>query len=150
MKGELTINGKDAFDTWGISLEDGAISTLMTPAQVKDYVSNESRLEHGKRVVVDSPKYDSRDITLEMHLIAKSKETFLENYANFCNDVLAKGVLHISTTYQTDVTYHCLYVSCTQFSQYQFGLAKFSLKLTEPNPANRTDTSTNIKEVENT
>jgi len=137
MTGELTINGYDAYDKWGISLEDDAMSALFTPASNKDYVSNESRLENGKRVVVSSPKSDSRDVILPLHLCADSKEAFLTNYLSFCEE-LKKGALDISTKYQDGVTYHFVYVSCTQFSQFMFGIAKFSLKLTEPNPTNRT------------
>ena len=29
---ELFINGKDAYTTWGISMDDTALSALMTPA----------------------------------------------------------------------------------------------------------------------
>jgi len=147
MTGELKINGKDAYDTWGVSLEDGAISTLMTPPAMKDFVSNQSRLEHGKRVMTLNPKYDSRELTLEMHLCAKTKDDFLTKYGKFCDEVLSTGVLHISTSHQSGVTYHCIYNSCTQFSAFLSGIAKFSLKLTEPNPANRTDTSESIKEL---
>jgi len=147
MTGELKINGKDAFDTWGVSFEDGALAALMTPPAVKSYVTNTSRLEDGKRVVVYNPRYDSRDITLEMHLVAKDKADFLSKYGNFCDDVLKKGYLYIETVYQPDVVYHCVYNSCTQYSQLINGLAKFSLKLTEPNPANRTETSESITVV---
>jgi len=147
MTGELKINGKDAFDTWGVSLEDGALATLMTPPAVKSYVTNTSRLGNGERVIVYNPRYDSRDITLEMHLVAKDKADFLTKYVNFCNGALKKGYLYIETVYQPDVVYHCVYKSCTQYSQLINGLAKFSLKLTEPNPANRTAASESITVV---
>ena len=48
MKGELFINGKDAYLEWGIGLENGALLTLMTPPPNKDLIENKSRLEHGK------------------------------------------------------------------------------------------------------
>lgn len=142
MTGETWINGKDAYKTWGVSLEDGAISTLMTPSSLKDFVENESRLEHGKRVLISNPKVESRDITLEMHLTAKTKADFLSQYSKFCEEVLETGVVDIISTYQPEVEYHCTYVSCSQFSQYMFGLAKFTLKLNEYNPKNRTVTHT--------
>ena len=52
MIGELFINGKDAYTTWGISMDDTSLSALMTPAPNKDLVENKSRLEHGKRVMI--------------------------------------------------------------------------------------------------
>lgn len=50
MKDELRINGKDAYTTWGISMDNNALSELMTPSSNKTFIENESRLEHGKRV----------------------------------------------------------------------------------------------------
>lgn len=144
MKGETWINGKDAFTEWGVSLEDGAVSTLMTPSPIKDIVENKSRLEHGKRVIASDVKVDSRDLTLEMHLTAKDKATFLSNYSKFCADVLETGKVDIISTYQPDMEYHCTYVSCSQFSQFAFGLAKFTLKLNEYNPKDRTVTHTQL------
>ena len=51
MKDELRINGKDAYTTWGISMDNNALSELMTPSSNKTFIENESRLEHGKRAV---------------------------------------------------------------------------------------------------
>lgn len=45
---ELFINGKDAYTTWGISMDDTALSALMTPAPNKEFIENKSRMEHGK------------------------------------------------------------------------------------------------------
>ena len=52
MKDELYINGKDAYITWGISMDSTSLSFLMTPSANKAYLENESRLDHGKRVTV--------------------------------------------------------------------------------------------------
>lgn len=136
MTGELFINGKDAYITWGIGMEDSALSALMTPAPMKALIENSSRLEHGKRVVTANPKVDERNITLEIHLAAKNKEEFFSRYLSFCEE-LATGVLNISTKYQQGVVYKTVYLSCSQFSQFANGIAKFSLKLCEPNPKDR-------------
>ena len=45
MKEELYINGKDAYTTWGISMDNNALSELMTPSSNKTFIENESRLE---------------------------------------------------------------------------------------------------------
>ena len=136
MTGELFINGKDAYTTWGISMEDTALSALMTPAPMKEFIENTSRLEHGKRVVTANPRVDERNITLEIHLTARDKDTFFSRYLSFCEE-LATGVLNIRTKYQPDVMYKTIYQSCNQFSQFMQGIAKFSLKLCEPNPTDR-------------
>ena len=142
-KGELFIkdvNGywQDAYTTWGVSFNETAISALMTPAPNKDYIENESRIEHGKRVDVSNAKKDSRDLNLEMHLSASSKEDFLSKYYAFCNE-LAKGTLEIKVSYILDVVFKTVYKSCSQFKEYNMGLAKFQLKLEEPNPDDRAE-----------
>ncbi|WP_298072229.1 hypothetical protein [uncultured Bacteroides sp.] len=136
MKGELYINGKDAYDTWGISMADTSLSALMTPAPNKEYIENKSRLEHGKRVITENVKVDERSLSLEIHLTATHKDQFFERYLSFCEE-LKKGALEIKTSYQKDVIYRMIYKSCSQFSQFMQGIGKFTLKLEEFNPENR-------------
>lgn len=138
MKGELYINGKDAYQTWGISMDDTSLSELMTPPANKAFIENESRLQHGKRVVTANPKLDQRNLTLQINLTATTETQFFARYSGFCRE-LATGVLHIKTKYQPGVVYKTIYLSCSQFSQFMRGIGKFSLKLCEPNPADRTE-----------
>ena len=44
MTGELYINGKDAWTSWGVSMGDGFLDALDAPLQMKDYIESESRL----------------------------------------------------------------------------------------------------------
>ena len=133
---ELFINGKDAYTTWGISMDDTALSALMTPAPNKEFIENKSRMEHGKRVITADPKKDERDLTLQINLTAPDKDTFFARYDSFCNE-LDKGILEIKTKYQPNIVYRTIYISCNQFSQFMQGIEKFVLKLNEPNPNNR-------------
>ena len=136
MIGELFINGKDAYITWGISLDDTSLSALMAPAPNKELIENKSRLEHGKRIVTANPKKDERNLTLQINLTAPDKDTFFARYDSFC-DELDTGVLNIKTKHQSNVVYKTIYLSCSQFSQFMQGIGKFVLKLNEPNPNNR-------------
>lgn len=141
LKGQLYINGKDAYLTWGIFLDETALSALMTPAPNKEYVTNKYRTKNGKEVFKYNPRLDERDITLPINMTAKDTDTFMTNYARFCEEVLAKGELVIRTRFQPNVWYRCIYLSCTQFSQCIREMAKFSLKLNEPDPSDRGETS---------
>lgn len=136
LKGQLKINGKDAYITWGISMDDTSLSALMTPPAVKPYISNDDRTKHGKEYLTAPVYVDSRDLTLQLNLTAKDEEHFFARYIAFC-EVLAKGVLDIETSFQPGVVYHCVYQSCSQFSQFMRGIGKFVLKVTEMNPNNR-------------
>lgn len=141
MTGDLTINNYDAFDRWGINLEDGAISNLMTPAPMKEFIESKSRRKHGKNVITKSPKYDSRDILLPFHLIAKTKEDFFQKYYLFCEEVLANGAFELKTRYQPGVVYRLIYINCNQFRQFIREMAVFTLKVSEPDPTNRNVTN---------
>ncbi len=134
--GELKINGKDAYTEWGISFDQTALSTLMTPPPNKSYIENKSRLENGKKVLVHNPKVDERSVTLSFNLTAKNEQEFFDRYNRFCEE-LRGGVLNIETKYQNGVVYKMVYESCSQFSQLIREIARFSLKLVEPNPNDR-------------
>lgn len=141
MIGTLFVNGKDAYTTWGITLGETALSALMTPATIKAPVENKGRGADGKQVLglgssTYRPKLEDRELTLSINLSAKDEEEFFRRYESFCSE-LEGGTLHIQTKYQPAITYRCVYVSCTQFSQFMRGIASFSLRLCEPNPRDR-------------
>lgn len=139
MKGECFINNKDAQVAWGITFGDTSFTALLTPPSVKEYIKNKSALLDGTQVVCDEyvyPKVDERDIQLVFYLRAKNLTEFLSRYSSFVSE-LEKGIIDLRTKYQPDVTYHLLYLSCSQFSQFNGRLGKFILKLNEPNQKNR-------------
>ena len=141
MKGECFINNKDAYETWGIILGDTSFTALLTPSPVKEYIKNESALLDGVQVVCDEyvyPKVNERDLQLVFYLKAENLTEFLLRYSSFTEE-LQKGVIDIRTKYQPEITYHLLYISCSQFSQFNGRVGKFVLKLNEPNPKNRQD-----------
>lgn len=135
----VTINGKDAKATWGIVFDSSAVSALMTPAAMKDYIENSSRTEHGKRVITNSTlaKVDFRSVTLTFALYANTEDAFFSKYASFCDEIQKTGELTVVLSVQPTVAYKLIYKSCTQFTQYNNRLAKFSLKCEETNPKDR-------------
>lgn len=145
MIGQLSINGKDAYRTWGVSLDPSALSALMTPPPLKPFVSNKSGAEDGKEVLGVStdeeraffrPRLDSREITIAINLTARTEAEFLQRYNSFV-DELTKGVIHLSTQWQAGVVYKLVYLSASQFSQLRRSVASISLRLEEPNPRDR-------------
>lgn len=134
--GELFINGKDAYTTWGVMMDTESLSLLMTPSSNKDYIINRNRNQNGSRVIVDNPKVNERVLNLTLQMVAKNEDEFFAKYLLFCKE-LEKGNLNIRTKYQPNVVYKTVYNSCTQFTQFVREMAKFTLKLTEPNPKDR-------------
>jgi hypothetical protein len=128
----------DAFDEYGISLEDEGISKIMTPAPHKEPVQNKNMAMHGTAIVGNVNLKDVRTLSLPMHIVAKTKEAFFTKYGKFCSEILDAGWIHLKTKYQPNVIYHFRYVDCQPFSIYNMEMAKFTLSLEEPNPNNRT------------
>lgn len=66
-------------DTFGITLVRGWREALLTPAPVKSYVTNDSRLEHGQSVIATSKyaKKDKREVSISFSLkVVQKKITY--------------------------------------------------------------------------
>lgn len=138
MTGDLYINGKDAWAEWGVFMDSTSLSALMSPPPTKNFPSNKSRLEDGTRYIVHYAKLAERDITLSLQFVADSEENFFERYSSFCEEI-SNGVVNIRTKHQPKTVYRCIYKSCGSYTQFAQRIAKVSLKLTEPDPTNRTE-----------
>lgn len=126
---------------WGMTLAETSLTALMTPPPAKDYVTSESRLEHGKRTYANA-KADARDVQLVFAIRATTLAQFLMRYQAFCEE-LKKGAMELTVIVSEGdsymkTTYRLYYLSCSQFSEYNGRLGRFVLKLNEPDPTNRT------------
>lgn len=138
MRNTITINGKDAYTTWGVTMSADGLANLMTPPSLKEWTTNEIRSEDGIRYLVnDTPKLASREVTLTLNMVANNEEAFLTQYAAFC-DELKGGKVYIQTSFQPNTRYKFLYSGIQQFSQFNRRIAIFGLRLVEPNPNDRT------------
>ena len=135
--GELKINGQDAYNEWGISLSDGSLAALMTPPAMKERARNSSRLRHGEEIVGSVERVASREIALSMHLTAPNATIGLQRYYSFCNSVLTSGTVNIRYSLIPNKEFKCKYISCSNFTDFRNELMTFTLKLDEPDPANR-------------
>ena len=62
MERNAFINGRNIWSTWGAELMDGALEAILTPPPVKDYIENDSRLEHGIQIT-SSPEICKMEVT---------------------------------------------------------------------------------------
>jgi len=132
----IFINGVDIYKQYGAFIDAQGISALLTPPAQKDRLQYNSRLQHGKQVDTTHNRLADRDLTLTLTITARDEAQFIDRYTAFC-ELLRGGSLNISTNIYSDVVYKCNYLSCSQFSQFNFGIAKFTLKVNEANPADR-------------
>lgn len=128
------------YTEFGASLSNGALSALLAWPEVKERISNESRLEDGKRIDNTAPvHYQSRTITLEMHIIASSFDDFLTKeraFMHFLSDD-PKGIrLELygvyGLTFDNRLVFNLKYLSCTQYGVYNGTLGKFAVRFIEP------------------
>ncbi len=140
MKGELLINGKDAWTTWGVCMGEGFLDSIDAPVPMKDYIENESRLEHGKRIITENAKVDSRNFTLEFTIMGSTESDYRAKKKAFESE-LYKGPITVQIPKLNSEVYRLVYLG----KSISYGLSlnrcfgKFSAKFEEPNPANRGD-----------
>lgn len=137
-KGQLYINDVDVYEQYGVSMDNNALSALMTPVARKAWVKNETRTEAGTQYLLSEvPKAKERELTIGLHMFASNEEQFMERYLAFVTILSQSALLKIRTSFQSDVVYRCVYDSCTQFTQFRREYAYINLKVIEINPENR-------------
>ena len=62
--------------------------------QMKDYIEDESRLEHGKRIITENAKVASREITLQFTIEGGSEGDYRTKKKSFQSE-LEKGTVNI-------------------------------------------------------
>ena len=125
-------------DAFGITLVRGWREALLTPAPVKGYVINDSRLEHGQSVIA-APKFakkDKREVSISFFLEGNSEEDYLQKYEAFLNKIAYSGEFCLKVPRLKRV-FKLVYTQCSQFGDYGIKKGKFVLKLTEYNPNDR-------------
>lgn len=140
MTGDLYINGKDAWTTWGVNMDDGFLDAIDAPLEMKEYIEDESRLEHGKRITTTNAKVASRDITLGFTITGTSESDYRAKKKAFLTELQA-GRFTIKIPDLNSDVYKMVYTG----KSISYGLTinrafgHFSMKVTEPNPTDRTE-----------
>lgn len=133
----LHINGKIA-DEFGVHMGEGFLSALDTPASLKEFVTNESRMEDGSRIIVHDLHRASRELTLKFVITGKTSSDFLNNKEKLLAE-LEKGVVKIQVPALGNQVYNLIY----RGQNVQYGLSRsrrvatLSARFEEPNPTNR-------------
>ena len=139
MTGDLIINGKDSFSTWGVRMGEKFLDALGAPSPLKEFIENKSRLEHGKRVDTSNPKLDERDLTLTFTVDGNSLADYQAKRSAFYSE-LYKGKIDIKIPQSGIEVYHLLYSgkSITYAQSLDMTFGKISAKFVEFDPSNRT------------
>lgn len=140
MTGELFINGKDAWTEWGVNMGKDFIGAIDSFVPMKDYIENESRLEHGKRVLMLEPKVASRDLTLQFTIKGNSESDFRSKRKAFETE-LQTGTVNVKVPVLGDEVYKLIYLG--KSVAYALNVSRtfctVAAKFEEPNPMDRSD-----------
>ena len=128
----------------GVKMGDGFKDELYAPIELKEFVSNESRLEHGRRVVTADTggnslaRYASRTISLEFRITGSSISEFLTN-RNALYTELYKGAVKLEVPELGSEVFNLIYLG--KSSTYSTGLSRMACRVKvsfeEPNPSQR-------------
>ena len=118
---------------------EGFLDVLGASSPMKEFIENKSRLKHGKRVIINNPKVDEREITLSFAIEGSSRSDYQSKKKAFF-DELYKGKVDIQVPANSSEIYHLIYLgkSITYAQSLDLTFGKISAKFNEPNPANRT------------
>lgn len=140
MKGDLIINGKDAWETWGVNMGEDFLNVIDGFAPMKDYIENDSRLEHGKKTIVFEPKVASRDITLQFTIKGATELDFRAKRKAFEEEMRGGKVNVVIPSLGAEI-YKLIYLG--KSVAYAMNITRtfctISAKFEEPNPMDRAE-----------
>lgn len=125
-------------DTFGVTLTRGWREALLTPAPVKSYVTNDSRLEHGTAIIASAKyaKKDKRDVSISFLLEGTTESDYLEKYEKFLSKIAYNGEICLKVPCLKRV-FKVVYTQCSKYGDYGLKKGNFTLRLTENNPNDR-------------
>lgn len=134
---ELIINGKDAYQEWGVRMGEGFLDTLNGYYPLKEYITNNDRTQDGVQYF-GAPKVNERSLTLNFTIEGSDKDDFTVKNRAFA-EMMRKGDVTIQVPADRPDVYHLKYTgkSCTFARNVERTFSKIGLAFIEPNPTNR-------------
>lgn len=126
------INGV-ALSQYGVVLLKGWREAFLLPANNKDYVQNESRLEHGIRIDASLAKKKEREITLQFFLEGATDDDYIDKLEAFIN-VVGNGEITMRIPSLKNRSYKLVYTEVKQYGMYGSNKGKFVINFIEPTP----------------
>lgn len=137
----IYLDGTNLTSNYGLVPTKDERSTILRWAKAKDYITNKNAASNGMEVASSTPLLDNANLSLELTLFASSANQY---YTRF---LAIKGLFLASSTHtlklenenfrvQTTICYDDM----TSLVDFNGQWGKFVLRLTEPNPATRTET----------
>lgn len=129
---EVRLNGRP-LNEYGVMMLAGSYNSLLTPPQLKEWVTNIPIDADGTEYIEPETSYvQERSVSLIFGIKGETRADFLDKYQQFI-DVLQSGIIDL---YVPDLGryYYLKYEGCTTFDHYNLTACKIAVKFTEPNP----------------
>ena len=139
IKGVGDTDYKNGYDYYHVRMGSGFIDAIEGSVQLKEAVENESRLEHGVRMMVNTKKA-KRNVTLMFNIHGRTQAEYMTNKAAF-ETMIQKGLVSIKINDDLHPNYyHLVYTgkSVTYKHSYSGIFGTMACQFTEPNPNNHT------------
>lgn len=136
---EITINGY-TLSSLGVTLLEGSYASLLKPAELKEWVSNDDPRKDGIEYIEPATSVvKPRSLDLYFMVQGSTRGEFLTRYNNFIG-LLQRGIANV---YIPDLGGYLLkYEGCTSFDHFNLTMCKVAVKFTEPQPNNLTTSIT--------
>jgi len=133
---------QNGYDYYHVRMGKGFIDALESGIPLKEPIENDSRLEHGVRMLV-STKKAKRNVTLVFNIFGRTEEEYMTHKRTFEGKLLEGLVdIKVNNSNHTEV-YHLVYtgksVSYRHSYNGRFGI--FACQFVEPNPDNRSESA---------
>lgn len=131
---EITINNKPLSD-YGAEMLAGSYNSLLKPAQLKPWLSNEPVNGNGVKYIIPETGeifVAERQVDLLFSVIGDTKEEFISNYRDFIA-LLQSGELDFNIP-DLGRHYYLKYENCTSFEHIALLACKIAVKFSEPDP----------------
>lgn len=111
----------------------GSYNSLLTPPQLKEWVTNIPVDGDGTEYIVPETLYvQERSVSLIFGIKGETRADFLKKYRGFIN-VLQSGIIDLFVP-DLESHYYLKYENCTSYDHYNLTACKIAVKFTEPNP----------------
>lgn len=127
----------DIYDTYGVSFLKGSYLALLKKSASKDFVENDSRLEHGVQMVAkpDYAKYSKRTVSVSIIMEANTSAQFSTRFETF-QDKIMQGLFYLKIP-SVNRVFKLVYSDLKIKQEYRGNFATFTLEMVEPNPQDR-------------
>lgn len=133
MTNQYTINGNDAFDTYGLVFQEGTLNELMRLPERKAGVEHDWPDEDGTQRDLTDLKYASRQLSLKCLLVGDSKADFLQKYDALKTFFVGAGYFDLISL-RFSKRWKLLYNSMADYKQESENAATFTLELIDDYP----------------